>query len=272
MSAATGTGFVDPYIELASEEGFIESEAYSGLPHKLRWGGISKKNEALDVEELSRVEVVLTDFRSSARSVLQADLVSSTEDIPSRIERKGHRRIVITVLGKASSNKGRSYDWLRSLPAMEKAESIKREVERIFKAAKDEVFEDGTRSNFSEALVSLVTENAQSTLKALRDLILNEKVNLEAASQALRWLGHMQHAPSHGLRLELLTQGLSSRSALVKDGAALGLSYLDDPRAIPDLQNAIEQERSMSLREDLQQVLSQLEDTARAVSFESVKQ
>ncbi len=265
MSTATQIKFVDlgngRDVEISHE-----SEAYSASPHKSRWDNyVSEGNETSNLEWLLDVVPSLTGLKNSTNRPPAGALFPIDELLP-RLSRKARRRTIVTVPKGAFSKE------LESLPTLKDTEEISREIERIFEAAKDEVFEDGTRSNISEALVSLVTENAQSTLKALRDLILNEKVNIEAASQALRWLGHMQHAPSHRLRLELLTQGLSSRSALVKDGAALGLSYLDDPRAIPDLQNAIEQERSMSLREDLQQVLSQLEDTARAASFESVEQ
>ena len=55
---------------------------------------------------------------------------------------------------------------------------------------------------------------------------------------------------------------IDSPSAWVRDGAGLGLSFLDDPRSIPDLEEAIKNESSKALKEDLVLVLNQLKETA----------
>jgi HEAT repeat protein len=57
----------------------------------------------------------------------------------------------------------------------------------------------------------------------------------------------------------LLESSIFRSSARVRDGAALGLAFLDDPHAIPYLKRAIENEKYSELREDMQMVLAQLE-------------
>jgi hypothetical protein len=53
----------------------------------------------------------------------------------------------------------------------------------------------------------------------------------------------------------------------VRDGATLGLASLNDPQAITPLKQAIEREQIGELREDMQQVLDQLENICPGHSF-----
>lgn len=88
-----------------------------------------------------------------------------------------------------------------------------------------------------------------------------EKCEVEVVAEALRWLGHIEHASSYRFRFWLLEKSLSHSSVLVRDGAVLGLSFLDDPAAIPSLEQALDREPSAALRADMQQVLAQLQHT-----------
>ena len=54
---------------------------------------------------------------------------------------------------------------------------------------------------------------------------------------------------------------LTNSSALVRDGALLGIALLDDRHAVPYLNRAIQQEQCPELRESIRQVLEQLEHT-----------
>jgi HEAT repeat protein len=90
---------------------------------------------------------------------------------------------------------------------------------------------------------------------------VTEQVNAEVASEAMRWLGHIDHPITYRSRLHLLERSLHNSSARVRDGAGLGLASLDDPHAIPYLKQAIEREQYQELRHDLKQVVIQLEST-----------
>ena len=131
----------------------------------------------------------------------------------------------------------------------------------LFEAAKEQNFEDGMESEFSKELIDLVKEYGVGAIEALAHLIIEEKVNPEVASEALRWLGHINHPASYRNRLWLLERGLRCSSARVRDGATLGLAFLDDLHAITYLRRAIQQEKIAELRADMEQVLAQLEST-----------
>ena len=136
--------------------------------------------------------------------------------------------------------------------------NIYSEIEALFIAGKQEYFEDGVESKFSRGLVSCIQKYGDKAIEAITCVILYERVNPEVASEALRWLGEINHPESYKFRLWLLERSLSISSSKVRDGAILGLSYLNDPHAIHYLEQAIEQEKIIELRDDMKQVLSQL--------------
>ena len=151
-------------------------------------------------------------------------------------------------------------EWAKSAAAQQdRLEEIWQQTQALFKAAKDQHFEDGIESVFSNELAAFVEKHGDAAIKALAHFITSETVNDEVASEALRWLGRMDHAPTYNVRLRLLERSLFCSSVRVRDGAALGLASMDDPHAITSLKQAIQKEKHNELHKDLQQVLTQLE-------------
>ncbi len=138
---------------------------------------------------------------------------------------------------------------------------IERKFETLFIEAQDELFEDGMESEFSKNLLLLMSRYSDFAIEILVYLIIGERVNPAVAAEALRTIGHVKDASSHRRRRWLLERALTSPYSRVRDGAALGLAFMDDPAAIPSLRYAIEREEIDMLRQDLTQVLEQLEET-----------
>jgi hypothetical protein len=133
-------------------------------------------------------------------------------------------------------------------------------------SGRDEIFEDGMESEFSKNLIDLIKRYGNDALAELAYFIVYEKVSTEVTGEALRWLGLMDHPLSYHWRLWLLERSLSSRSARIRDGAVLGLAFLDDPDAIPYVRQAADREPVKELRSDMEQVLVQLESGLRCHS------
>lgn len=133
----------------------------------------------------------------------------------------------------------------------------------LFASAKDQIFEDGMESNFSRELVEFVKAYGHSAMEIIIRIVLSDRINFEIVSEALRVIGRIHHPATCRERLWLLESGLYSSSARVRDGAVVGLAYLDDPIAITPLGLAIKRESVTELRQDMEQVLSQLEDTQK---------
>lgn len=145
-------------------------------------------------------------------------------------------------------------------------QEIERVIEYSFETARDQVFEDGLESEFSRELVFLIKEYGNDAMVVIANLITSEKVNPEVASEALRWLGHMEDPRTYRYRLWVLERSLFCSSVRVRDSAVLGLSFLNDPHAIPYLRRAIEQETFKELRQDMEQVLADLENVQQCPS------
>jgi len=141
--------------------------------------------------------------------------------------------------------------------------SVKDELKEMFNKEWEEVFEDGFESEFTNALRSIILEHGEPAVDALMAIVFYDRVNKELASEALELLGRTNDKPSYQRRLWLLESALFSNSARIRDAASLGLASIDNPHAIPYIRRAIEEERSDELREDLEQVLEQLQETQR---------
>lgn len=139
-------------------------------------------------------------------------------------------------------------------------------LECLFASGREQEFEDGMESDFSNKLVSTVRTYGNPAVKVIADLIINEKVNAAVASEALRWLGELEDQETRCSRLWLLEKALESQSSSVRDGALLGIASMDDPAAIQALERAIQEERIGQLRKFMQEVLLQLEETRQCRS------
>jgi hypothetical protein len=138
-------------------------------------------------------------------------------------------------------------------------EKVRYELERLFIAGREEFFKDGMESRFSKGLILAIEKYGEIAIAVISDLILAERVSSEVASEALRWIGDIDDNSTYERRFNLLKESLKCSSPRVRDGAGLGLSFMDDPSAIDSLKEAILKEQSKLLRRNMIQVLEQLE-------------
>lgn len=141
--------------------------------------------------------------------------------------------------------------------------NLAQKVRSVFTLAPEERFEDGMDSDFSRTLVSLIEMYGGLAVAELSQYLTTEVPNEEVVGEALRWIGAIDHPESHQERSFLLQKALQSSGARIRYAAALGLSRMDDPSAIPALRAAIGGERHEKLRRYFQRVLDQLEQTRR---------
>jgi HEAT repeat protein len=139
-------------------------------------------------------------------------------------------------------------------------EEIEARLKTLLEVAKDEIFEEGVENEFSTGLISLINEYGADLVSVLAGFIVNERINEEIASEALRWLGRLDQPESYSGRLSLLEEALSNPSARIRDAASIGLATLGDPHAISYLKQALQQEACTELREDMQEILESLEN------------
>jgi hypothetical protein len=129
--------------------------------------------------------------------------------------------------------------------------------------ARDEWFEDGTESQFSRSLSTLLYTYGDATVAALETFLGSPSSNIEVAVEAAQWLGEADHSQSHHYRRTLLEKLLlSASSTRLRHGAAAGLAAIDDPASLPALREAREHEGNRRLQHYLELVIEQLERTS----------
>lgn len=137
--------------------------------------------------------------------------------------------------------------------------SIITEIYDAFASATNIDFEYGMDNAFLLRLEEVVEKYGVATVKIIRDIVVNSYSDAPVLSEALRYLGDMNHSPTYRQRLFLLVDALKHDDSYVRDGAILGLAAMDDPRAIPYLEDALKSEHIAELREDMKLVINQLE-------------
>ena len=139
------------------------------------------------------------------------------------------------------------------------AEQIRAKIQGLFSRARGEVFADGMDSVFSRGLKHFIDRFGSKALDEIALLIIKETAEPEVAEEALRWIGYLEDSTTHRYRRWILSKALSCSSVRVRDGALLGISFMDDPSAADDLRAAMKRERIPELRYEMGRVLEQLE-------------
>ena len=152
--------------------------------------------------------------------------------------------------------------WVREVLGKLQSNRISAEISRLFSLAENIEFEVGMENEFSISLERTIEVCGIPALLEIKKTILNEETSLTVAAETMRYIGNIESNTYRVERRELLeTCLLNSRFVWVKDGAAVGLSYIDDPASIGVLKIAIEKEEYEDLKQDMILVLEQLEDT-----------
>ena len=140
---------------------------------------------------------------------------------------------------------------------------IAAEIRNLFSLATFISLEPGMTNEFSNGLEKTIETNGDLALKVIEKLILQEDTPLAIAAEALRYIGNIESREFVEERRRMIERCLlQSPFVLVRDGAAAGLSYINDPKSIPILQRAIEQEVHSELKDDLVAVLHLLQVSA----------
>ena len=132
------------------------------------------------------------------------------------------------------------------------------EADRIFMLAREQHFEDGYESDFSNQLKLYIFRYGKLAIDVINHYFVAESVNKEVLSESLRVIGRIKHQQTYRDRLWLLEHGLFNASSCIRDGAIIGLSSLNSKDAIRTLQVAIEREKIPELRQDMEQALMNL--------------
>lgn len=129
----------------------------------------------------------------------------------------------------------------------------------LFLTANDGLFEDDQVRNFSEKLAAILHIYGDATIECIAPYVIGGQASAETAAGTLRCLSHIDSRVSYNHRIWLMERALQSSSSWIRDAAVLALESMDDPTAVPFLQEAFNKESNSELRQFLQSVLEYLQ-------------
>ncbi|TET28975.1 MAG: hypothetical protein E3J70_08265 [Candidatus Heimdallarchaeota archaeon] len=136
---------------------------------------------------------------------------------------------------------------------------IERNAINIFDAYRHEEFDTDIAYEFTNALDGLIRVNGKPAVPIINDLIKKHILNDDVISETLKALGRIEDENTKYERYELLIGSIINESAIIRDGAVSGLSFLDDKRALPQLRMLVETETVPILKNNTKIAIISLE-------------
>ncbi|MFC1981340.1 HEAT repeat domain-containing protein, partial [Chloroflexota bacterium] len=109
------------------------------------------------------------------------------------------------------------------------------------------------------AFEELINRHGRPIIRALRVLINRQELNNSLIYEGLVSIGRLQNSNTESDRFELLVGLLDHHAPIVRDGAIMGLSFMDNKKAIPYLRKTLTKETVRALRENIEVAISDLE-------------
>jgi hypothetical protein len=141
------------------------------------------------------------------------------------------------------------------------APEVKARLDSILDRVRGEIIEDGMTNTIALKLPQLVADHYRSVLPAIAALTDGRRTSATVTAELLKEVGRLRNAASHLDRRWLLEHALWSPNPAARDGAAVGLAWLQDPGAAPSVRIAAEREQIPQLRADLEEVFRLLMGT-----------
>lgn len=125
--------------------------------------------------------------------------------------------------------------------------------------SRDEIFTDGMRSKFGERIHQSIRDYGADAVRIWEQVIIETDYAYESGEEFLREIGMADDGITHESRLQVLLRHTEHTDIRVRDSALLGLSFLDDVRALPALKAMCDKETEVFFKHDIMQVIEQLE-------------
>lgn len=133
------------------------------------------------------------------------------------------------------------------------------ELKVVLNLAKEVHIEDGIDNEFYLGFRELLTKYGNVGLTLISDQTFGLHMPEHTLSTLLGYVGKLDDNVSTAMRRQLLEGYLTHESAVVRDGALVGLSYVESPDALPSLRAAYEREPYGELKQDILNVIEELE-------------
>ncbi len=129
----------------------------------------------------------------------------------------------------------------------------------IFDSYQHEEFDADIAYEFTNTLAILIRANGKPIIRIINNLIKKFDLSNDIISETLKALGRIENENTKEERYQLLMGLIKDDSAIIRDGAVSGLSFLDDRRALPQIRMLFETEAVPILKSNIKVAIRSLE-------------
>lgn len=136
---------------------------------------------------------------------------------------------------------------------------IEKNAINLFDAYRQEEFDTDIAYEFTNDLDIFIRTNSESAIRIINNLISKQALDEDITFEILKALGRIEDANTKEQRYQLLMSFIKDDSAIIRDAAVSGLSFLDDKRALPQLRILFETETVPILKNNIKVAIKGLE-------------
>ena len=129
----------------------------------------------------------------------------------------------------------------------------------ILDSYQHEEFDNDVAYEYTNELETLIQDNDKPVIRIINNLINKHILNNNIISETLKALGRVDNENTKYERYEILISSIKNKSAVIRDGAVSGLSFLDDNRALPQLRMLFETDTVPILKNNIKVAIKGLE-------------
>ncbi len=122
----------------------------------------------------------------------------------------------------------------------------------LFDAYRHEEFDTDIACEFTNDLDIFIQTNGEAAIRTIDNLIKKQVFGENIISETLKALGRIENENTKEQRYQVLMHFIKHDSAIIRDGAVSGLSFLDDKRALPQLYMLFETETVPILKNNIE--------------------
>lgn len=138
-------------------------------------------------------------------------------------------------------------------------ESVKIKLRNLFSSFDYEDFDMDIAYYFTNALSDLIKENGNLVIRIITELIGQREINDNIICETLRAIGRLDDENTKSYRFGLLMKLLRDDTAIIRDAAVAGLSFIDDQKALPQLYILLDKETALILKDNIKVAIKDLE-------------
>lgn len=122
----------------------------------------------------------------------------------------------------------------------------------LFDTYRHEEFDTDIAYEFTNDLDTFIQTNGEAAIRIINNLMKKQVFDENIISETLKALGRIENKNTKEQRYQVLMYFIKHDSAIIRDGAVSGLSFLDDKRALPQLYMLFETETVPILKNNIE--------------------